>query len=255
MFIVACIFYNSDGLNNAYFNFVATPTNPITTSSTDYYGFQTAFWATVVTAFGLGLIWLAWVHLFPRLAPHTAFVLAILSLIALGVLTLVVPSNFFNNNNAWKIIVAVFCFVLAVILFCMFWFYSNSLRIQGIFLDYARQFLHEVKGTFAYIFIFLLFLTGLIALIVFQHVAFSSKSHSNSNFWDFTNPGFLGVLNILEFIWAFQFLRDAFNFCVSGAATNWYWSNGPQVWYNPLVRLFTRHWGSVVGGSFLNAFF
>jgi hypothetical protein len=91
----------------------------------------------------------------------------------------------------------------------MFWFYSNSLRIQGIFLDYARQFLHEVKGTFAYIFIFLLFLTGLIALIVFQHVAFSSKSHSNSNFWDFTNPGFLGVLNILEFIWAFQFLRDA----------------------------------------------
>jgi glucan phosphoethanolaminetransferase (alkaline phosphatase superfamily) len=84
---------NSDGLNNAYFNFVATPTNPITTSSTDYYGFQTAFWATVVTAFGLGLIWLAWVHLFPRLAPHTAFVLAILSLIALGVLTLVVPSK------------------------------------------------------------------------------------------------------------------------------------------------------------------
>jgi len=93
----------------------------------------------------------------------------------------------------------------------MFWFYSNALRIQGIFLDYARIFLHQVSGTFAYIFIFLIFLTGFIALITFQHVAFSSKSNSNSNFWDFTNPGLLGVFNILEFIWGFQFLRDACN--------------------------------------------
>ena len=152
------------------------------------------------------------------------------------------------------------CFVLAVILFSMFWFYSTSVRIQGIFLEYARHFLHEVRGTFAYLFIFLIALTGFIALITFQHVAFSSKSNSNNNFWDFTNPGALGILNILEFIWGLQFLRDAcknqfnlVNFCVSGAATNWYW-NQNYPWYFPLQRLFTRHWGSVAGGSFLNAF-
>ena len=91
----------------------------------------------------------------------------------------------------------------------MFWFYSNALHIQAIFLEYARYFLHEVRGTFVYIFIYLILLFGLIALITFQHVAFSSKSSNNTNFWDFTNPGLLGVFNILEFIWGFQFLRDA----------------------------------------------
>lgn len=43
---------------------------------------------------------------------------------------------------------------------------------------------------------------------------------------------------------------------VSGAATDWYW-NRPQNTncYNPYQRLLCKHWGSVVGGSFLNAFF
>jgi hypothetical protein len=91
----------------------------------------------------------------------------------------------------------------------MFCYYSTSLRIQGIFLEYARYFLHEVRGTFVYLVIFLICLAGFIALITFQHVAFSSKSNSNTNFWDFTNPGVLGIFNILEFIWGLQFLRDA----------------------------------------------
>jgi len=92
-------------------------------------------------------------------------------------------------------------------------------------------------------------------LIVFQQLAFSSKSNKNSNYWDFSNPGFLGILNIIEFIWGFQFLRDAFNFCVSGRATDWYWSNEQVRWHTPFWRLLCRHWGSVVGGSFLNGFF
>lgn len=81
------------GLNKAYFNFDVSNTDPTYASSGDYYGFQTAFWCTVLVAFGLGLIWMAWVHLFPRLAPHAAFVLAILSLIVLAVITLVSKSK------------------------------------------------------------------------------------------------------------------------------------------------------------------
>jgi hypothetical protein len=77
------------GLNKAYFSFNVPATDATYASSGDYYGFQTAFWCTVLVAAGLGLIWMSWVHLFPRIAPHTAFVLAILSLITLGVLTLV----------------------------------------------------------------------------------------------------------------------------------------------------------------------
>ena len=93
----------------------------------------------------------------------------------------------------------------------MFWFYSGELRLQGIFLSYAHRFLHDWTGTFGYMVLFIVFMVAFIALIVFQHVAFTSKrgSGANNNFWDFTNPGVLGVFNIIEFIWGFQFLRDA----------------------------------------------
>jgi hypothetical protein len=80
-------------LNKAYFTFDVAETDPAFASGSDYYGFQTAFWCTVIVAFGLGLVWLAWVHISPRLAPASAFILAILSLIALGVLTLVTQSK------------------------------------------------------------------------------------------------------------------------------------------------------------------
>ena len=45
------------------------------------------------------------------------------------------------------------------------------------------------------------------------------------------------------------------NFCVSGRATDWYWNNHEAKWHTPIMRLVTRHWGSVVGGSFINGFF
>jgi len=80
-------------LNMAYFTFNVRTTDGTYNSFGDYYGFQTALWCTVLVAVGLGLIWMSWVHLFPRIAPHTAFILAILSLIALGVITIVSKSK------------------------------------------------------------------------------------------------------------------------------------------------------------------
>lgn len=143
-------------------------------------------------------------------------------LIALGIIVLVCSSayrsnddSYYNSHNGWKIAVAVFAFVLAIIIFCMFFFYSAELRLQGIFLEYARRFLHDWMAVYAYIPLFMFFTAGLIALFMFQHLAFSSKGVANSDLWDFSNPGALGVLNIIEFIWAFQFLRDACNCCLT----------------------------------------
>ena len=57
----------------------------------------------------------------------------------------------------------------------------------------------------------MLMMAGLICLFMFQHIAFSTRLTNNTDFWNFSAPGALGVFNILEFIWAFQFLRDACN--------------------------------------------
>jgi hypothetical protein len=61
-----------------------------------------------------------------------------------------------------------------------------------------------------------------------------------------------------------QFLRDAcnffvilVNFVISGNAVEWYFKTVTQSRHctKPMMRLLTKHWGSVVGGSFLHAFF
>lgn len=164
--------------------------------------------------------------------------------------------SFFSNNNGLKIFAAVVCFLLAIILIAMLCWWANERKFQGIFLDYAKRFLSERPDTFLYIPIFMLLGLGLVALIVWQHCCFSSRFGGDNNFFNFNNTGFWEILNILELIWGFQFLRDAFNFCVSGAASDWYWLRPQKTGcYAPYQRLVCKHWGSVVGGSFLNAFF
>ena len=95
----------------------------------------------------------------------------------------------------------------------MWVFYPKAMRLQAIFLEYAKRFFVENYYVLIYVPIFMLLTVGLIALCLFQHCAFSSKTHSNANFFDFSNPGLLGWLNIAEFIWGLQFLRDSSNCC------------------------------------------
>lgn len=134
--------------------------------------------------------------------------------------------------------------------------YANQIKLQGLFLDYAGRFLNKNPATIVYLPIYLIFMTGLVALIVWQHCCYSSQFASSRNFFNFNNTGVWQILNILEFIWGAQFLRDSFNFCVSGNACDYYWREpGKSTCFSSYSRLLCRHWGSVVGGSFLNAFF
>ena len=118
----------------------------------------------------------------------------------------------FSNRSFWrgghwlKIVVAVICFLLAILLLVMVCMYSSEVKFQGIMLEYATRFLNENPCTFAYIPVFLLFAIGLIALILWQQACFSSWW---GDYVGFGTGGVWGVLNVLEFIWGLQFLRDA----------------------------------------------
>ena len=190
--------------------------NPNTSSPFDYENFKsTLLWSSLV-ALGIGLLWLTISLCFPKLAPILAHVLGALTLIALGILVLVLwdkyiflKSRFWSNNLALKIIFAVLCFLVAIILIAMLCFWANERKFQGLILDYGKKFLTERPLTFFYIPVFILLAIGLIALIVWQHSCFASVFHSNNNFFDFNNTGFWEILNILELIWGLSFLRDA----------------------------------------------
>lgn len=132
--------------------------------------------------------------------------------------------------------------------------FSNEIKIYGIFLEYAVMFLSKRMTTYFYIPIFFLAMLGFVTLIVWQHFCFASKMGDSKNLFNF-NSGIWDVLNILEFFWGLQFLRDAFNFCVGGNAVDWYWHRESGNCLSSFKRLVCHNWGSVVGGSFINAFF
>lgn len=87
--------------------------------------------------------------------------------------------------------------------------YPNELRFQGLFLQYSTRFLNSRPSNFWWVLLFILLTLGLTSLCLFQHVAFSRKSRNNNNFFDFSNPGIFGILNIVEFLWGLRFLQDA----------------------------------------------
>lgn len=145
--------------------------------------------------------------------------------------------------------------------------YRRRIKITGVLLNYAAVFLSQKPINFIFIPIFLLLTVGLIILCLFQYLAYSSNSEPVKRDNDIylhsqINPA-LTILNIIEFIWGMQFLKDScnnyfnlVNFMVSGNASEWYIKNGQKSnCCIPVGRYFCKNFGSVVGGSFLNAFF
>ena len=72
---------------------------------------------------------------------------------------------------------------------------------------------------------------GLIVLIGFELLAVWSVSElkfdPNKPFYETTGFGshFLSLLIFIEFYWGMSFLKESFNFCVSGYAAHWYCLN------------------------------
>lgn len=85
---------HSAGVHAAYFGFENVTGTAHTIGATNFYGFLNAFWIVIVTALGLGLLWMAVVHIVPRLVPKIAPIAAAVCLIALGIIILVASSAY-----------------------------------------------------------------------------------------------------------------------------------------------------------------
>lgn len=152
-------------------------------------------------------------HCLPRYSPIISFVAAIILLLAFAIVTFATSLVLALLGGVWSIVLGVLLIVLALILIVMLCMYSNEIKFQGYMLEYAVKFLNQNPHTFIYIPIFLLFHIGLVALVLWQHCCFVSYYMGSGNFWKLNSSGILDILNILEYIWAQQFLRDACNFC------------------------------------------
>lgn len=157
----------------------------------------------------MGLLRMTLTHCLPRLVPIFTFVLAVLFLLAFAVVTFATSIVSSLLGAAWSIVFGVLLILLALILIVMLCMYSNEVKFQGYMLEYSVKFLNQNPHAFIYIPVFFLFHVGLVALILWQHSCYSSYYMGSGNFWKMTSSGFLDILNILEYLWGLQFLRDS----------------------------------------------
>jgi hypothetical protein len=129
---------------------------------------------SLLVALGLGILWVMIVQCIPRVVALVVTVLAILSLGAMGIFVLV--GNISSINNTVKIILGTILIGLAVLFSFFLCFYRRRNKLIGIFLDWSTRFMKEHIIYFFYPFIFIALTAGLVALCLFQHLAYLSKS-------------------------------------------------------------------------------
>ena len=222
---------------------------------------------SLLTGFLVGLLYLAIMGCFPKWATLLSFGCAFFVLLTAGLYIFLQPVHLFDWDG-WTTILAVILILVGIAYVLYMVFYRKEIELASIFIEHSNNYLKESYFVYLYIPFFLFLTIGFLILIGWQFIAFGTANYPTFDrsgvYYRSEHCIFLQVLNVIQLIWGLQFLRDAcnlffnpVNFVVSGNAVEWYFKTVTESRHctKPIVRLLVKHWGSVVGGSFLNAFF
>lgn len=166
---------------------------------------------SLLVALVLGCLWVLLVQCMPRAIASIASVLAILALATLGVLVLL--GKLHGTSTVVNLVVGFLFLAMALLFACYMCCYRLRGKLVSIFLDWAARFFKERCIYFFLTFVFILLTAGLIVLCLFQHLAFTSHNapiHTTGDIYLQLVPNYVFfVLNLIEFIWGLQFLKDA----------------------------------------------
>ena len=203
------------------------------------------------------------VQCLPRAMVGVATICAILAIATIAILAFIGKVG--GTSTVVTLMLGIILLCIAIMFACFLCFYRRRNKLLPIFLEWSAKFFKEHCVHFILTFVFVLLTAGLIVLCLFQHIAYISHNTPlkvQGDVYLQLNPNYvLFVFNLIEFIWGLQFLKDACksvhnidNFMVSGLATQWYTETEVSSLLI-LKRLLKYHFGSIVGGSFLNGFF
>jgi chromate transport protein ChrA len=140
-------------------------------------------------------------------------IFSIIALAAIGIILLLDRSE--NVSTVAKLIIAIVVLILAVLFSFFLCFFRRRNRLTGVFIDWGTRLARERLSYYLFTILFIVFTAGLIVLCFFQHLAFLSHSDpqpsDNDIFLKLTPNIPLFVLNVIEFVWGLQFLKDACN--------------------------------------------
>jgi hypothetical protein len=175
---------------------------------------------SMLIAFGIGFLWMLLVQCIPRATSVLSLVLGCITLIVCGVLLLVDGGAAgWQGLQAWRVVLGVLLMFFGVIFFAMLFAYKRRIKTTGIFLAYSAKFLGDRWVNFLFIPVFIVMLLGLLALCLFQYLAYSSQANplpvQGDIYLQLTQNIPLTILTIIELIWGSQFLKDSCNFVLT----------------------------------------
>lgn len=154
-------------------------------------------------------------QLFPRYVAILSYILGIglLVIYAVFVLGTAVTVRLLGKWNMWF---GVSLIILALILLIMMCLYSRELKFQGYMLEYATTYLNQNPVTFVTIPIFFVLYLGLVMIMFWQWVCFSSDLMKSVVVIEnrINLSQILIVLTVIEYLWGLHFLRDSCNFYI-----------------------------------------
>jgi hypothetical protein len=143
-----------------------------------------------------------------------ATVLSIASLATMGTILLIDNSS----SSIIKVCVGVILITVAVLFTFFLCFFRKRSRLTGVFIDWSTRLAKERVSYYLFVLLFIVMTAGLIVLCLFQHLAFLSSSEplptEGDLFLKLKPNTLLFVLNIIEFIWGLQFLKDSCKTCL-----------------------------------------
>lgn len=212
----------------------------------------------------LGTVFLALVQCMPKTMSWLVILLSAVGCLILAVLLFRDKSPSLLALGKWVPFLGLLLLLFAVgLIFNILW-NRYTIKISGIFLDYSTRMLRQNWFLLAMVLLFLLLSFGLVALTIFEYLAFSSRPapilEKDDIYWNAQPVNFGIILVLVQFIWGLSFLRDActaclipVNYIISGYTVRWYFVQSRVECYTPWSRLLRFNFGTVVGGSFLNA--
>jgi len=160
----------------------------------------------------LGLVFLLLTQCLPKTMSWLTILLAAVGCIVLAGLLLWDKSPSLTVLGRWIPFIAIVLLLLAFGLILNLIWNIYSIKISGIFLEYSTRMVRQNCFMLAWILLFLLFSFGLLALTIFEYLAFSSRPEpileSDDIYWNAQPINFGIILVFIQFIWGLSFLRD-----------------------------------------------
>ena len=167
---------------------------------------------------------------------YILIVVAILTLVALGIYLLVAPTNPVTGSNTGTtgtIIAAIICFLFAILIIVLVVCFRHRIALGTSIIKVAANFISE--NCLIVLLPIILFFITLVFLVVWvlQALGFYSlgkavTAEHQYPFQHFEVTGAMKVLfvfHILYLVWTLMFLIETSSFIVGGAATSWYYKH------------------------------